>query len=55
MQIAAGSTSNAERADGGQHEIGGAMELYLKYPKSRLVWAFDVQLIVRLTVIVVQE
>ena len=55
VQIAAGSSSNAEKADGGQHEIGGTMELYLRCQKGRLIWAFDVRLIVRFERFVVQK
>lgn len=55
MQIAAGKTPSTEKAVGGRHEVGGTMELYLTCPKSRLVWAFDVRLIVRFDRFVVQE
>jgi hypothetical protein len=55
MQIAAGRTSNAQKAVGDQHEVGGTKELYLKYPKSGLVWALEVRLIVRFERFVVQK
>jgi hypothetical protein len=44
-----------KKADGGRHEVGGAKELYLKCPKSQLVWALDVRLIVRFKRFVVQK
>lgn len=55
VQGAAGSTSNAEKADGGRYEIEGTMELYLTCPKSQLAWAFDVRLIVRFERFVVRK
>jgi hypothetical protein len=55
VQIAAGRTSNAQKAVGDQHEVGGTKELYLKYPTSGLVWALEVRLIVRFERFVVQK
>ena len=55
MQSAAGSTPNAEKADGGRHEIGGTMELYLRCQNGRLIWVFDVRFIVRFDRFAVQN